>query len=104
MGGGFDILSDEKLIQVVYKIILHRVKNKPALQSLKFLFKLDTMLYHLQGQTAIIYDGGIHPKHRLMNYHDFFIKRITPSDRVLDIGCGNGAVAYDVAKIQVLLC
>lgn len=94
----FDILSDEKLIQVIFNIISHRAKSRPAVKALKFLFKLDTMLYHLQGQTAIAYDSGIHPKHRLMNYHDFFIERITGDDRVLDIGCGIGAVAYDVAK------
>lgn len=94
----FDILSDEKIVYVVYNIILHRVRSRSAIQALKFLFNLDTKLYHLQGQMAIAYDGGIHSKHRLMNYHDFFIKRVTANDRVLDIGCGIGAVAYDVAK------
>ncbi|MBC7879016.1 MAG: class I SAM-dependent methyltransferase [Anaerolineales bacterium] len=94
----FDILSDEKIVQVVFNIISHRAKSRPATEALKFLFKLDTMLYHLQGRISIVYDRGIHPKHRLMNYHDFFIQRITENDRVLDIGCGIGAVAYDVAK------
>jgi SAM-dependent methyltransferase len=94
----FNILPDRKLVQVVYNIILHRVKSRSAIQALRFLFDLDTRLYHLQGQMAIDYDGGIHSKHRLMNYHDFFIKRVSANDRVLDIGCGIGAVAYDVAK------
>jgi 2-polyprenyl-3-methyl-5-hydroxy-6-metoxy-1,4-benzoquinol methylase len=47
---------------------------------------------------ATAYDGGIHSKHRLMNYHDFFVKRVAMNDRILDIGCGIGAVAYDIAK------
>jgi 2-polyprenyl-3-methyl-5-hydroxy-6-metoxy-1,4-benzoquinol methylase len=34
-----------------------------------------------------------------MKYHDFFTNRINKDDRVLDIGCGIGAVAYDVAQI-----
>lgn len=42
--------------------------------------------------------NGMHPKHRILNYHDFFVTNITPGDRVLDIGSGNGAVAFDVAK------
>jgi SAM-dependent methyltransferase len=98
LNGMFDVFSDEKMVQVIFGIILHRVRSRSPLQALKFLFDLDTRLYHLQGQTAIAHDGGIHPKHRLMNYHDFFINRITSEDRVLDIGCGIGAVAYDVAK------
>lgn len=48
-------------------------------------------------QEAIRYEHGIHVKHRLTRYHDFFVHRIYPDERVLDVGCGNGAVAYDVA-------
>lgn len=40
---------------------------------------------------------GIHPKHKIQNYHQFFLDNISPTDRVLDIGCGNGAVAFDLA-------
>ena len=39
----------------------------------------------------------MHVKHRLMRYHDFFVDRIRPGERVLDIGSGNGAVAHSVA-------
>jgi SAM-dependent methyltransferase len=44
------------------------------------------------------YGGGIHTKHRHTRYHDFFVQRIAAGDYVLDIGCGNGALAYDVAE------
>jgi SAM-dependent methyltransferase len=60
--------------------------------------ELDTRLYHLQGQAALIDNGGIHPKHFLMNYHDFFVSRTNPGERVLDFGCGVGAVAFDLAE------
>jgi 2-polyprenyl-3-methyl-5-hydroxy-6-metoxy-1,4-benzoquinol methylase len=33
-----------------------------------------------------------------MQYHDFFVERISSGERVLDIGCGYGAVAYSVAS------
>ncbi|NQT63468.1 MAG: class I SAM-dependent methyltransferase, partial [Candidatus Marinimicrobia bacterium] len=54
-------------------------------------------------QTAIRYEGGIHPKHRLMDYHRFFIERLNKNDRVLDIGCGYGAVAFSMAKAGALV-
>lgn len=47
---------------------------------------------------AIKAEGGLHPKHRLMNYHQFFLDHIRAGDVVLDIGCGNGALACDLAK------
>jgi 2-polyprenyl-3-methyl-5-hydroxy-6-metoxy-1,4-benzoquinol methylase len=41
---------------------------------------------------------GLHPKHRLTDYHDFFVRRISPGQTVLDIGCGPGAVAAAIAR------
>ncbi|HEB77109.1 MAG TPA: class I SAM-dependent methyltransferase [Methylothermaceae bacterium] len=70
----------------------------PPEEALRFLFRLDARLYSLQGGQAIAYDGGIHTKHRHMRYHDFFVDRVRLGERVLDIGCGIGAVAYDVAE------
>ena len=41
---------------------------------------------------------GIHPKHQLTNYHQFFIDRIINGENVLDVGCGNGSVTISIAK------
>lgn len=46
---------------------------------------------------AIDLDDGIHAKHRLTAYHDFFVDRLHPGDAVLDVGCGKGELAYDLA-------
>ncbi len=46
---------------------------------------------------ALDYGGGVHPKHRLTGYHDFFVERIAAGERVLDVGCGIGSVAHDIA-------
>ncbi|MCB9422435.1 MAG: class I SAM-dependent methyltransferase [Ardenticatenaceae bacterium] len=70
----------------------------PPEKVLRFLFGLDTWLYFLEGQIAIAYGQGVHTKHRHMRYHDFFVARINAADRVLDVGCGVGAVAHDVAE------
>ena len=47
---------------------------------------------------AIDYDGGVHAKHRLTRYHDFFVERIRAGERVLDVGSGKGELAHDIAE------
>ena len=73
-------------------------RSRSADEGLRFLFGLDAKLYIVQGELAVAYDGGIHTKHRHMRYHDFFVGNILPTDRVLDVGCGIGAVAFSVAE------
>ena len=41
---------------------------------------------------------GVHAKHRLTRYHDFFVDRIEQGERVLDVGCGKGELAHDIAE------
>jgi SAM-dependent methyltransferase len=83
---------------LIYKLVEWRVNVLPAAGALRFLFNLENNIYPLQGRKAIEYDGGIHTKHRHLRYHDFFVNRIKPNESVLDIGCGIGALAYNVAE------
>lgn len=64
---------------------------------LKLSLKLHSFSYKLISYLAIKYEGGLHPKHRLIGYHNFFMKNVTKNDTVLDIGCGNGSLVKDVA-------
>lgn len=66
--------------------------------GLRRLLTIDDDLTGLINQLALGYDDGVHAKHRLMKYHDFFVERIAPGDRVLDVGCGYGAVAHSIAQ------
>lgn len=52
--------------------------------------------YRALDQAAIAYDDGIHVKHRLTGYHDFFVERVRPGERVLDVGTGKGELAHDL--------
>jgi len=79
-----------------YLFYLARYEN--ALGAGRELLEIDNRVYRLLGPTASRAEGGLHPKHRLMNYHAFFTEHIGPHERVLDIGCGNGALTYDIAQ------
>jgi SAM-dependent methyltransferase len=75
-----------------------KARSLPPEEGLRFLFWIDSALYPTMGQLATKYGDGTHVKHRLIKYNDFFVARITASDSVLDIGCGIGAVAFDIAN------
>lgn len=64
--------------------------------SMRDLIEVLDDVYARVDRAAIDYDDGIHAKHRLMRYHDFFVERIGRGEHVLDIGCGKGEMAYDV--------
>ena len=49
-------------------------------------------------ELALRYGNGVHIKHNLMKYANFFKKNIGKSQTVLDIGCGYGAVAFSIAE------
>jgi SAM-dependent methyltransferase len=78
--------------------VIRLLRRLPARLLLRALLRLDNWLYRAITDAAIRYGRGVHPKHRLIGYHDFFIDRIGPGERVLDIGCGNGAVDLDIVK------
>lgn len=66
--------------------------------GLRRLFALRDRLELVTNERAMALGRGEHPKHRLTNYHGFFIDRIADGERVLDVGCGYGAVARDIAR------
>lgn len=74
------------------------MKKRVIAWLLKLFLGLDNYCYKLISKLAILENNGIHPKHRIMNYHQFFVDNIKKGDRILDVGCGNGAVAYDLSR------
>ncbi len=65
---------------------------------LKIALKLSNFNYKLISYLSIKVNNGVHPKHRLLKYHNFFLEHIKEDDTVLDIGCGNGELAFDISK------
>lgn len=82
----------------VYELMAAKARSLAPDEGLRTLFGIDAALYVLEAEIGVAYEGGLHPKHRLTGYHDFFVDRIKAHERVLDVGCGNGALAKDVAE------
>lgn len=71
----------------------HRDPSKGLTGLLKIRDRLDWVI----NERAMAYGRGEHPKHRLTRYHDFFVQHLANGQRVLDVGCGYGAVARTIA-------
>ena len=65
---------------------------------IKIILIFHNFLYKVISKLAIKENRGIHPKHELMKYADFFLKNIDTGDAILDIGCGNGMIEKTIAK------
>lgn len=65
---------------------------------LRLTLYVHSLSYRIAGVLASLKEGGIHPKHRIQNHHKFFLDNIDPTDRVLDIGCGDGILTSDIAS------
>jgi len=82
------------LVKKGFLVLLNRL-NKT--EKIKYLLEFDNFTYELQGYASVEYGDGIHSKHRHMKYHDFFIENIEKGEKILDIGCGYGALANSIA-------
>lgn len=69
----------------------------PPHAALREVLRTADMVGEYLDAAALRYEGGIHPKHRLMKYHAFFTQHLSKQNTVLDVGCGYGAVAYSMA-------
>jgi SAM-dependent methyltransferase len=90
-------LSADKKVAILTIILQQWIAlEKTPSDSLKFLLKLDRKIYSLTSKTSKRYGGELHTKHKHIGYHEFFIEHVSPGDYVLDVGCGNGFLSYDV--------
>lgn len=69
----------------------------------RFIVRLALRLHNFSYRLAGAYSSAIekdrlHPKHRLTDYHDWFIKQLRPEWVILDAGCGNGALSAEISR------
>jgi 2-polyprenyl-3-methyl-5-hydroxy-6-metoxy-1,4-benzoquinol methylase len=65
--------------------------------SLRNIFFLKDKITWIINERAMAFHNGVHPKHKLTNYHSFFIDNIKNGEDIIDIGCGYGEVARSIA-------
>jgi SAM-dependent methyltransferase len=107
------LLKIADLLSLVWRVVPGRFRRKffkgmfvlesrgsDPRAALARLFGLQDDLEVVVSERAMALNGGEHPKHRLIRYHDYFIERIVDGERVLDVGCGYGAVARSIARAR----
>lgn len=92
-------LDNSTLERLAFLLAADLTQRADKQEVATLLMQLDNELYSLEGPAAKNQNNGVHPKHELTNYHTFFIERIRQGERVLDIGCGTGVVANDLATL-----
>ncbi|MFH0853287.1 MAG: class I SAM-dependent methyltransferase [bacterium] len=65
---------------------------------MKIFIFLSNYSYYKISSLAVRLNNGVHPKHRIIDYHKFFVDNVSTTDVVIDIGCGKGDNTYDIAK------
>jgi len=64
----------------------------------KLILKMHTLSYELSGIFASILNDGIHPKHKIMRYKEWFVDNIEDDWVVLDVSCNTGMMPEIVSK------
>ncbi|MBA3433796.1 MAG: methyltransferase domain-containing protein [Actinobacteria bacterium] len=95
----FRIFFPFRVWRALFRLWLGTVRAQPdRRKAMRELLDVHGDAFYAMDRGAIDYDDGVHAKHRLTRYHDFFVERIGPDERVLDIGSGKGELAYDIAE------
>jgi len=81
------------------KFMKHLVLNKAVAGCLiRVILRLHSECYKWAGRFATVLNDGIHPKHRILRYKQWFLENIDQGWTVLDVGSDTGLLAGLLAK------
>lgn len=81
------------------KIIKPVIFNKlVARLIIKSILRLHNQCYILAGRYASILNDGIHPKHQILKYKEWFLDNIEQDWTVIDVGCNVGMMSEVLAQ------
>ena len=92
------LLSTRKCRELIQGVILKKIAKLPPREALVFLLDLDSFLFKQTHGPAIAYNQGVHPCQRILNYKQYYIERIKPTDVVLDVGSHEGTICKAIAE------
>lgn len=72
--------------------------KKLALAILKVLLFIHSNVLYIIDRLSLAIYGGVHPKHKIINYKQWFLEHIRSEWIIADIGCGSGIVSNFLAK------
>lgn len=69
-----------------------------AINILPLILSSHTFIYKLLTKLAIVKNDGVHPKHKIIKYEDWFLNNIKQGWTILDIGSNTGSLSQHLSK------
>lgn len=79
----------------IKKIIYNKIVAKILI---KLILRIHSFTYKLSGIYSSILNDGKHPKHKIINYFQWYLDNISEADNVVDIGCNKGYMSYIISS------
>jgi len=95
---GLSRLPRQKAGRLLVGLISAATAARNPTERMRLLLELDNQIYRLEGEAAKGLGDGLHTKHRHIGYHEWYTGNLSPGDRVLDVGCGVGALAGAMSR------
>lgn len=81
------------------KLIKNIIFSKTAAKRLiKPLLRCHGLCYKLAGRYGMILNDGVHPKHHILKYKEWFLENVEPGWTVMDIGCNTGMLPFILSE------
>ncbi len=94
----FQIIPNNKFFKIIRGLIISKLLKMDSKEKMKELLVFDNFLKNELAKSGVEYGSGTHIKHKITDYHSFFLNNINKNESVLDIGCGNAALTLSIFK------